>query len=117
MIPTSAVPRAGLEYVRSLRDLRYNETLFELLSKQYEAARIDEAKEAPLIQVIDLAVPPERRSWPPRMWFVLTGVLGCSLLASVVTVGCSRHPEVAAKFRLLRRKLMGMPRSERSPSA
>ena len=53
LIPTSRVPTVGLEYVRALRDLQYNETLFELLSKQYEAARIDEAKEAPVIQVVD----------------------------------------------------------------
>ncbi len=66
LILTSQVPKAGLEYVRALRDLQYNETLFELLSKQYEAARIDEAKDAPVIQMVDSAVPPERKSWPPR---------------------------------------------------
>jgi uncharacterized protein involved in exopolysaccharide biosynthesis len=40
--------------------------LFEVLAKQYEAARLDEAKSAPMVQVIDRAVPPERKSWPPR---------------------------------------------------
>ncbi len=73
LIPTSRVPTVGLEYVRALRDLQYNETLFELLSKQYEAARIDEAKEAPVIQVVDPAVPPERKSSPHRAILAFVG--------------------------------------------
>jgi tyrosine-protein kinase Etk/Wzc len=51
------------------------------LSKQYEAARLDEAKAAPLVQVIDRAVTPERKSWPPRTILVL----GAALLAACVS--------------------------------
>lgn len=47
LMPTSMVPEASLEYARRLRDVKYRETLYELLSGQYEAARIDEAKESP----------------------------------------------------------------------
>ena len=48
-VPAGKLPEASLQYIRALRDLKYHETLYELLAKQYEAARIDEAKQAPLI--------------------------------------------------------------------
>ncbi len=73
------LPELGLEYIRRLRDVKYHEVLFEILSKQYEAARIDEAKLAPVVQVIDAAVAPEKRSWPPRT--LLTAASG--VLAAV----------------------------------
>jgi uncharacterized protein involved in exopolysaccharide biosynthesis len=56
------LPEVSLEYVRRLRNLKYHETLFELLAKQYEVARIDEAKQAPIIQIVDRAVIPDRDS-------------------------------------------------------
>jgi tyrosine-protein kinase Etk/Wzc len=80
-VPVGELPQAGLEYVRRLREVKYHEALFEGLSKQYEAARLDEAKAAPLIQVIDRAVTPEKKSWPPRAWIVG----GSVLLAAIAT--------------------------------
>jgi tyrosine-protein kinase Etk/Wzc len=78
-VPAGQLPEAGLQYLRKFRDFKYHETLFEILSKQYEAARLDEAKSAPLVQVIDRAVAPERRSWPPRTILTLSAALlaGC----------------------------------------
>lgn len=70
-VPVGNLPQAGLEYVRKYRDVKYHESLYEALAKQYEAARLDEAKAAPLIQVVDKAVVPERKSWPPRLLIVL----------------------------------------------
>lgn len=81
-VPTSQLPEAGLEYLRKYRDVRYHEALFEILSKQYEAARLDEAKSSALIQVIDRAVVPERRSWPPRTLLILSAVILAALGAS-----------------------------------
>src|SRR5690606_32897261 len=86
MIPISRLPEAGLAYVRALRDLKYQETLFELLAKQYEIARIDEAKDAPLIQVVDTAIPPERKSWPPRAVFAIAGAACFGLLACLLVL-------------------------------
>ncbi len=80
----SALPNSNLEYVRRLRDLKYHELLFELLSKQYEAARLDESKAAPDLQVIDLAVPPDQRSGPRRSMITLLGCLAGMFLASTV---------------------------------
>jgi len=74
-IALSKVPSAGLEYVRKLRDVKYREALLELLTKQYEIARIDESKDASIIQVLDQAVTPERKSWPHRSIIVLLATL------------------------------------------
>ncbi len=70
-VPTGKMPQAELEYLRCLRELKYHEALFEFLSKQLEAARIDEAKNAVLVQVIDAAVEPERKSGPVRLLTVV----------------------------------------------
>jgi tyrosine-protein kinase Etk/Wzc len=72
-IPTAGVPQAALEYIRKERDVKYHQFLFDLLARQYEAARIDEAKAAPVIQVIDPAVVPDRKSSPYRALWALVG--------------------------------------------
>ena len=81
LIPVANVPQAGLEYLRAVRDVKYHEALFEVLAKQYEAARIDEAKDVPVIQVVDSAIPPEKKSGPARTQItvlsaVFFGILG-----------------------------------------
>jgi tyrosine-protein kinase Etk/Wzc len=71
------VPQAGLEYIRKEREVKYHQFLFDLLARQYEAARIDEAKAAPVIQVVDPALPPDRKSGPFRaLWALVGGALG-----------------------------------------
>lgn len=74
-VPTGKIAQSGLEYMRKLRELKYQETVFELLSKQYEIAKIDEAKDSSLIQVLDPAVPPELKSKPKRGLIVALGLL------------------------------------------
>jgi tyrosine-protein kinase Etk/Wzc len=64
----------GIETLHLLRDMKYNETLFELLAKQYELAKIDEAKDPALIQIIEKAIEPERRSRPKRTQIVLLAI-------------------------------------------
>jgi len=87
-LPAGNVPEAGLQYVRKLRDVKYHETIFELLAKQYEAAKLDEAKTGAVIQVLDPAIEPDRKSSPQRTFIVaaasliaLFGSAGCILLA------------------------------------
>ena len=74
-IPTSRVPQVQLEYVRKLRDVKYHETLFEMLAKQYEAARLDEAREAPVVQILDEPSYPDTRSFPKRSYFAAAGLI------------------------------------------
>ena len=66
IVPTGAIPAVGTEYMRLVRDLKFNETLYELLLKQFEAAKLDEARDATVVQVIEQAVPPEKKIKPKR---------------------------------------------------
>jgi len=63
---TSKATGEGVEYIAKYRDFKYHETLFELMAKQYELARLDEAREGAVIQVVDAAQPPERKSKPKK---------------------------------------------------
>ena len=72
-LPISKLPSAGLEYLRRLRDVKYYEAVLGFLEKQLESARIDEAKEGPLIQVIDRATVPDHKNSPHRFWIAVVG--------------------------------------------
>ena len=81
-IPTAKVPQLKLDYVRKEREVKYHEALFEILSKQYEAARLEEARDAPLLRVLDSASYPDAKSSPKRALIILGGIflgiiLGC----------------------------------------
>jgi len=71
----------GIENLRLLREMRYNELTYELLAKQYEIAKIDEAKDSAVIQVMDRAIEPDRKSKPVRYQIVLLSTLVAGLLA------------------------------------
>ncbi len=80
---TGKIPETSLEYMRRFRDVKFHETLMELIAREYEAARLDQSKEAPAIQVVDRAVPPDYKSWPPRALLTLAGGLFCGVLATL----------------------------------
>jgi tyrosine-protein kinase Etk/Wzc len=107
--PKGMVPQAGLEYIRAYRDVKYYETLFEFLARQLELAKLDEAKEGALIQTVDPAVIPDRKSFPPRTLIVACGVfLGflCGVFLAIMQAGLERmqsDPEANAKLNFLRR--------------
>jgi len=65
------VTQSGMEYLRRFRDLKYQETIFELLAKEFEVAKLDEAREGAIVQVVDVAVPPDRKSSPHRTLIVI----------------------------------------------
>lgn len=75
MVPTGNIPKVGVEYVRSSRNVKYYETIFELLAKQYELAKIDEAKDSGQIQMLDRAIPAEKRSKPQRGILAILGAV------------------------------------------
>ena len=68
------LPKNSLSYIRALREIKYNETLFELLAKQYEVAKVEESKDSSLIQVLDVATVPDHKSKPKRASIVLSGL-------------------------------------------
>ncbi|MES2392712.1 MAG: GNVR domain-containing protein [Acidobacteriota bacterium] len=81
----SSVPAAELDYVRASRELRYHEELYEMLSKQYEVAKVDEAQDAPVVEVIEPAILPEKKS-SPRRGLIMLGAMVVGFLAGVVRV-------------------------------
>jgi len=75
-LPVVSVPQVGMEFARLTRDLKVQETLYTLLLQQYEQAKIAEAKDMPTVQVLDKAVPAERKSKPKiRLNMMLAGVV------------------------------------------
>ena len=66
------------DYIAKFRDFKYYETLFELFAKQYELARVDESREGAVIQVLDAATPPERKSKPKKGLIAIVSVLAAA---------------------------------------
>ncbi len=86
LMPSGRVPELGTEYLRKLRQLKYNETLYELLAKQYELAKLDEARDAVVIQVIDRAVPPELKSRPKKAVIVSVATVAAFFLSILIVL-------------------------------
>jgi uncharacterized protein involved in exopolysaccharide biosynthesis len=80
-VPTRQLPAVELEYLRRLRDVKYHEAVYDFLNKQLEASRIDEAKDAILVQVVDKAAIPERKSGPRRALIVFVTAAVAFLLS------------------------------------
>ncbi|MGD0521235.1 MAG: Wzz/FepE/Etk N-terminal domain-containing protein [Terracidiphilus sp.] len=97
--PKGTVTQAGLDYSRAMREVKYRETIQDLLTRQYEGARVDEARQGALIQIVDPAVAPDRPS-PYRFWVVLGALLGALPLA-LLTVWAA---EVLAILQRTRRR-------------
>lgn len=73
-------------YIGRYRDYKYQETLFDLYAKQFELARLDESREGGLIQVVDVATAPDRKSKPKRAMYALGAAVLAGLLLSVRAV-------------------------------
>ena len=106
------------DYISKFREFKYHETLFELFSKQYEMARVDESREGAIIQVLDLAVPPESKSGPKKGWTALLAMLatGFAMLLFVLfrqaLKGLARAPDSQARMERLHAgwlKALGRP--------
>ena len=103
--PTS---KGQSDYVSRFREFKYQETLFELYAKQFELARADEAREGATIQVVDVAVPPERKSKPKKALIAVLATLasGFALLLWVfirnALKNARRDPESAEKLQTLK---------------
>ena len=103
--PAQAAPggpgrQVGLENIKLLRDVKYHQMLYELLAKQYEVARLDEAKDSAMIQVLDPAIESERKSGPARLLMVIIAALiglvaGCA--SALMTEAASRAGVASAR--------------------
>lgn len=112
-IPLSKLPAKALAYIQKFREVKYRESLLELMLKQYEIARIDESKDSYLIQTLDKALPPDRRSWPKRTAIVMASTLLAAILAVLAALTLEKarkareDPQFAAQLALLKHYLWG----------
>jgi len=112
-LPVEHVPTAALEYLRKLREVKYREALYQLVARQYEAARIDEGKSNYVIQQLDKASVPEKKSWPHRSIIVLVSML-LALFVSCAWVffresleRAKENPQFRARLQLFQFYLLG----------
>jgi len=102
---------SGLGNIQLLRDVKYHQMLYELLAKQYEVARLEEAKEGPLIQVLDEALQPEHKFKPKRALLILMALLAAELAALAYVFiresvrSAKRRPDVSLKVAELRKSM------------
>jgi capsule polysaccharide export protein KpsE/RkpR len=83
--PLRQLPRLAVPYADLYRTVKVQEVIFELLTQQYEMARLEEAKDVPAISVIDAPGIPEKKSYPPRLIFIVVlTFLSFSVAASLI---------------------------------
>jgi tyrosine-protein kinase Etk/Wzc len=107
---STGVPTTGADadYVARYRDFKYYETLFELFARQFELAKVDEAREGAVIQVVDTALTPERKSKPKKALIAVLSTLATGFLLLLFVFvrsalrGASQDPGSAPKIALLR---------------
>jgi tyrosine-protein kinase Etk/Wzc len=115
-IPSKHIPEAGLEYVRRFRDTKYYEAMYELIAKQYEAARLDEAREGAIVQVVDTATVPGLKSSPERTLIIVVVFFSSLLIACGIAVirtsleRAAHDPEHLERLRLIRSYARWTPR-------
>ena len=111
IITTRKVPEAGLEYARRLRDLKYAETINQLITQQYQMAKVEESQNAPILQVLDEAVAPEQRTSPKRSQMVLMAMVASGFAMCLVAFlleaksQAEGDPEQASKIADLKKSL------------
>ena len=92
------MPQLAMEVDRRQRDVKYHETLFEILSKQYENAKIDQGYSPP-VELVDPAVMPDEKSFPSRRLFAMVGLVLGWLLSTLYVL--SRTAGLGRRLRSL----------------
>lgn len=97
ILSAGSVPGLGLQYTRLMRDLKTQEAIFEQLTKQFEVAKLTEAKDSSTLQVLDDAVVPVKKSKPKRSLIVILSTVSAFLVsvfaAFVMEYGEKMAPE------------------------
>lgn len=103
------LPLLGNTYYDLARRAKIDEAVYEVLTKQYELAKVQEAKEIPSIKVLDEPVVPESKSWPPRLLFIVFGTLVSLVLACMWILGKAGYERLDSHDprRLLVNRLIG----------
>ncbi|MEF9438053.1 MAG: hypothetical protein L0922_04675 [Candidatus Mariimomonas ferrooxydans] len=96
LMPSVRIPAVATEFLRKTRDLKYNEKLFEAMARQYEIAKVDEARDSAIIQVIDKAIVPEKKAKPRRRRMVMIAAF-TGFFLSVLTAFFMEYLEKVSK--------------------
>ena len=96
--PKGTVTQASLDYTRALREVKYRETIQDLLTRQYEGARVDEARQGTQVQVVDPAVVPDRPASTYRLWIAL-GALAVSLPLALLAALIAELMAILRRYR------------------
>jgi uncharacterized protein involved in exopolysaccharide biosynthesis len=92
------------DYIERYREFKYQETLFDLFSRQFEMAKLDEGREGAVIQVVDAAAPPDRKSKPKKALIAVAATLATALGLLVFVLvrhswrGATQDPDTAEKL-------------------
>lgn len=88
------LPLLGVTYAELFRNTKIQETVFELLTQQYELAKVQEAKEIPSVKVLDAATVPEKKSFPPRLAIMFLGIFFALMFGMAWVVARARWDEL-----------------------
>lgn len=116
ILPRGQIPGAQLDYTRSVRDVQFREVILDALSRQVEAARLDEAREGALVQILDPAFAPERKIYPQRSFLVITSTAAGFLLGSLLALlraaiqNAGQIPQIQGRIADLKNELRWRPR-------
>ena len=108
LIPKGKMQENQVEYVRRLRNVKYNEAIFELIARQYESAKVDEARQGAEVQVVDRATVPDHHSSPKRTLLAIGAVfvgIFIGVVWALVAEGVnriSRNPTESIRLETLR---------------
>jgi tyrosine-protein kinase Etk/Wzc len=97
-MPRGKITQDGLDYARALREMKYREAVYELLTREYEVARVDEARQGSLVQIVDPALVPDRPNSTYRIWTAV-GALLCALPAALLLAGVVELAAVLRRYR------------------
>jgi tyrosine-protein kinase Etk/Wzc len=109
MILLDKTPNTSLQYMDALRNFKYHESIYDVLIRQFASAQLDEAKDSPLIQILDKAFVPEKKSKPKRSQIVILATLVAFFMAIIwafIKEALTRSksgPEQDARLQELRR--------------
>jgi capsule polysaccharide export protein KpsE/RkpR len=88
------LPILGVPYADKFRQLKVEEAVYETLTKQFELAKVQEAKEIPSVKVLDQPEVPERKSFPPRTLIIIAGTACSVLLGAAWVFGTARWRQI-----------------------
>jgi capsule polysaccharide export protein KpsE/RkpR len=92
--PIRKLPLLGVRWMDLYRETKVQETVYELLTQQYEMAKIQEAKEIPTVKVLDVAGVPEKKASPPRLVIMIVGTIFCFSAACAWILGSARWRQI-----------------------